>query len=279
MTPTVAPIVDCQFLADHPEAVIADVRWYLDGRSGYDAFLADHISGAVWVDLDSDLSCHDLAADEGRHPLPDPEHFAQAMSRLGIADESLVVAYDDAGGLSAGRLVVMLRMLGVNAALLNGGFAAWQDQQRTTDAGSAPAAMQGTTPGFTARPFPTESLANPLVDQAVLLDARSRERFVGQANAVDPRPGHIPGARSAPWSAVLNPDGTFRSAQDLQSYFAALGVTDETSSSAIAYCGSGVSACMNILAAERAGFRPLRLYVASWSGWSANPRNLVQTGE
>jgi thiosulfate/3-mercaptopyruvate sulfurtransferase len=271
----IPPIVDASFLAEHPHAVLADVRWYLDGRDGRAAYEAAHLPGAVWIDLDRDLAAHDRPADEGRHPFPSPNDFADAMGRRGIGDDSIVVAYDDTGGLTAGRLVVMLRMLGRDAAVLDGGLLAW-----TGTLQSGPGA-QPQPAHFTAAPWPADRFAS--ADDAAalglaggpLLDGRARERFTGEVTMADPRPGHIPGARNAPWAAVLA-EGHVRSAEELRGHYASLGVT--AGSEAIAYCGSGVSACMNVLAMERAGFEPPRLYVASWSGWSSDPDRPAELG-
>jgi thiosulfate/3-mercaptopyruvate sulfurtransferase len=272
----VPPIVDAAFLAEHPHAVLADVRWYLDGRDGRAAFEVGHLPGAVWVDVDLDLAAHDLPATEGRHPLPTPEHFAAAMGRLGIGDSSLVVAYDDTGGLTAGRLVVMLRMLGHDAALLDGGLGAWTGALQTGPGrGPEPAT-------FTPVPWPVDRLADAddttrlAAAGGAVLDARVHERFTGEVTAIDPRPGHIPGARSAPWNAVLDARGHVRPVDELREHYRALGVAD--GSDTVAYCGSGVSACLNVLAVEHAGFAPPRLYVASWSGWSADPQREVELG-
>jgi thiosulfate/3-mercaptopyruvate sulfurtransferase len=277
-------VVDAAFLAEHPHAVLADVRWYLDGRDGHAAFEAGHLPGAVWVDLDHDLAA-DPAADglaptAGRHPFPTPERFAAAMGRLGIGDDSLVVAYDDTGGLTAGRLVVMLRMLGRDAALLDGGLTVWATAHPDSlqqGAGRVPEPAV-----FTPRPWPehrlagADDVARAVADGAAVLDARARERFTGEVTAIDPRPGHIPGARSAPWSDVLGPDARMRGADELRAHYAALGVHD--GADAVAYCGSGVSACLNVLGLEQAGFDPPRLYVASWSGWSADPAREAELG-
>ena len=128
----IPPIVDVDWLKNHPEAVLADVRWYLDGRSGAQAYASGHLPGAVFLDIDTDLSAPP-SAEGGRHPLPDPEDFASAMVDAGISDDSVVVAYDDFGGFSAGRLVWMLRSLGVDAALLDGGIDAWDGPLSTEE--------------------------------------------------------------------------------------------------------------------------------------------------
>jgi thiosulfate/3-mercaptopyruvate sulfurtransferase len=277
----IPPFVDAEFVATHPAAVLADVRWYLDGRDGRAAFESGHIADAVWVDLDDHLAGSGQPDTEGRHPFPAPATFAASMGSLGIANETVVIAYDDTGGLTAGRLAVMLRMLGCNAAVLAGGLGAWTGPVET-GAGRTPAPVD-----FTAVDWPTDRLASAddvariVADGGVAIDARSHERFLGDVVQIDKVGGHIPGARSAPWSAVL--DGAAvsnklgpRSAADLRDYFQHLGIDDNQE--VVAYCGSGVSACMNVLAMERAGFAAPRLYVASWSGWSADPDRKAATG-
>jgi thiosulfate/3-mercaptopyruvate sulfurtransferase len=271
----IAPFVDAEFVRSHPDAVLADVRWYLDGRDGRAAFESAHLPGAVWVDLDHQLAGHDRPVTEGRHPFPTPAAFAAAMGELGITNDSLVVAYDDTGGLTAGRLAVMLRMLGCHAAVLEGGLGAWPGEVETGP-GRAP-----TPATFALTDWPADRLAS-VADIARLtaaggavLDARSLERFRGDVAQIDKRPGHIPGARNAPWSSVLNADATVRSPEALRTYYRDLGADGET----IAYCGSGVSACMNVLAMEHAGLATPRLYVASWSGWSADPQREAALGD
>jgi thiosulfate/3-mercaptopyruvate sulfurtransferase len=257
--------------------VLVDVRWYLDGRDGRAAYEAGHLPGAVWVDLDRDLAGHGLPAIEGRHPLPTPEAFAAAMGALGIGDDTLVVAYDDTGGLTAGRLVVMLRMLGRDAAMLNGGLRAWTGPVET-------GLVQPTSATFTPAPWPADRLVDADTTAAAaaagtaVIDARPYERFTGEVAMIDPRPGHIPGARSAPWSAVLDTDGRLLPVERLRAHYAALGVNQHDGDT-IAYCGSGVSACMNAVALEHAGFAPPRLFVASWSGWSADTHRPAALGD
>lgn len=189
----IAPVVE----TPPPGAVVVDVRWYLDGTDGRAAYQAGHLPGAVWADLDTQLAAHDRPATEGRHPFPSAQAFAAAMGALGIGDDTVVVAYDDSGGLTAGRLVVMLRMIGHDAALLDGGLAAW------TAAGNPVESGPGRTPepaAFTPVQWPTTRLAtadDALVHAAnggAVLDARAPERFTGEVILVDPRPGHVPGA-------------------------------------------------------------------------------------
>lgn len=261
--------------------VLADVRWYLDGRDGHAAFQQAHLPGAVWVDLDRQLAAHGGPVGEGRHPFPTPDAFAAAMSELGIGDDTVVVAYDDTGGLTAGRMVTMLRMLGRDAAVLDGGLAAWTVAGYPVATGPEPAPAPAV---FTAQPWPADRLAS--ADEAAahaaagapVLDARAHERFTGEQALIDPRPGHVPGARSAPWAAVLGADGHLLPPEHLREHFTALGAADE-GADPITYCGSGVSACMNIVAMEHAGLTPPRLYVASWSGWSAQPDRPAELGD
>ena len=276
--PSIPPIVDEAWVRAAQAAgqgrgadlVLADVRRYFDGRDGRAAFEERHIAGAVWVDLETDLADLQQPATAGRHPLPGPDAFARAMGALGIGDDTTVVAYDDTGGMTAGRMVVMLRVLGHRAALLDGGLRGWTG---STESGPA---RRPAPRSFTPRPWPPEVLVGAdevgraIAGGGVVLDARSAERFRGEPSALDSRPGHIPGARSAPWGAVLDSStGRFRSAELLAQHYRSLGV--ESADDVIAYCGSGVSACVNMLAMEHAGLGTPRLYVPSWSGWSADP--------
>lgn len=282
--PDLDPVIDFraleQLMDSGRRVVLADVRWYLDGRDGHAAYLERHLRGAVFVDLDEALARHDLPATDGRHPLPDPVAFAATMERLGIDDRTTVVAYDDTGGMTAGRLVVMLRMLGRDAALLDGGLdAAVADGLPTA---SGPGDVPAGAGSFTPSAWPASRLADAdavvaAIDAGgIVIDARSPERFSGEVALIDPRPGHIPGARNAPWDAVLDPVTRRMLPSDrLRSHFAACGISDDTE--VIAHCGSGVSTCINLLALERAGLPAGRLFVASFSGWSADPHRPVAT--
>jgi thiosulfate/3-mercaptopyruvate sulfurtransferase len=267
------PVVDQDWVRAHrDEVVLADVRWYLDGRSGRAAYQAGHLPGAVFVDLDRALARPATPAD-GRHPLPDPETFAAAMAELGIGDRTTVIAYDDAGGVIAARLVWMLRNTGHAAALLDGGITAYAGDLDRAES-RRPAAT------FTPRPWPAERLAD--IEDAsnpsfVVLDARERPRYRGDTEPVDPRPGHIPGARSLPCRENLDANGRFLPVGDLRRRFTDAGVTDN--SSVVSYCGSGVTACHNLVALEHAGFRPGRLYPGSWSQYSADPSRPAAVGD
>lgn len=272
------PVVTLDEIADYPDAVVADVRWYLDGRDGHDAYTAGHLPGAVFVSLDRDLAAHALPAVEGRHPLPTPLAFALAMGALGIGDGTTVIAYDDTGGMTAGRLVVMLRMLGHDAALLDGGMAAFDGELMPGD-GAVPEHLDFTPKDWPADRTATtdETIAIASRPDGVVLDARATPRFTGEVTAIDPRPGHIPGATSAPWSDVLDATtGRFKSPDELREHFARLGAVD--ASDVVGSCGSGVSTCINIIAMEHAGLRPARLYAASFSGYAADANRDVELG-
>lgn len=300
----IEPFVDVDWLVRHRgEVVVADCRWYLDGRSGRAAYEAGHLPGAVFVDLETALTGHADPAEAGRHPLPEPEAFAAALGDLGIGDDDTVVAYDDAGGAIAARLVWMLRVTGHEAALLDGGLDAWSGE---LEAGAAVDIRSGHRAkgrppgrggGFTARPWPVERLATieevaaasratsaPGGDPAtaasrvasappILIDARQRERFEGEPDEVDPQAGHIPGALSVPCRENVGADGRLLPARQLRARLD-FGPTTEV----ISYCGSGVTACLNLLAMEQAGLGPGRLFPGSWSQWSRDPARPVQTG-
>ena len=209
------------------------------------------------VDLDRDLAAPGSDAD-GRHPLPTPEAFAEALGRAGIGDDDAVVAHDDAGGVFAARLVWMLRATGADAALLDG-------------VPGAPGRLRAPV-ARTPRPWPADLLAGPqdvLDERLVLVDARPRERFDGAPDPLDPRPGHLPGARSLPCRESLDETGRLRPDEELRERFVAAGV--EPGADVVAYCGSGVTACHDLLVAEHLGLGRGRLYPGSWSQWASDP--------
>ncbi|WP_067495813.1 sulfurtransferase [Actinoplanes sp. TFC3] len=267
------PVVDLAWVQEHPDRVVlADVRWYLDGRSGWEAFLRGHLPGAVFVDLDEWLAAPASPA-EGRHPLPDPAVFAEGLGKAGIKDENIIIAYDDSGGVVAARLVWMLRATGREAALLDGGLRTYRGKIETGPPTRTPEV-------FSVRPWPNDRLASP--DEvagrgsAVVLDARDAARYRGDTEPVDPRAGHIPGARNLPCRDNLDESGRFLPVAELRERFAGVGV--RAGSDVISYCGSGVTACHNLLALEHAGLGTGRLYPGSWSQWSAADRPAA-TGE
>jgi thiosulfate/3-mercaptopyruvate sulfurtransferase len=264
------PLVAGDWLAAHlPEVRVVDIRWYLDGRSGLAAYESGHIAGAVWLDIDTDLSAPASPAD-GRHPLPSDADFAAALGRVGIAEGQPVVAYDDAGGSNAARLWWLLHVLDEPVAVLDGGLAAWPGELSTEIPTFAPVTRK-------VRPWPARRFRDTDAVRAVaaVLDARSGERYAHGDPAIDPRPGHIPGARSAPWAGNLDPaTGRFLDAATLRDRYATLGATGDV----VAYCGSGVTACHTLLALEVAGITDTALYPGSWSQWGADPSRPAETG-
>jgi thiosulfate/3-mercaptopyruvate sulfurtransferase len=268
------PLVDAAWLADHlddADLVVVDVRWYLDGRSGRDAYDTGHIPGSVFVDLDSVLSSAPSPAG-GRHPLPDPDRFAADLGRLGIGDAIRVVAYDDTGGITAGRLWWMLDALGRDVAVLDGGIDSWVGALSTVPV-ERPAATFTPAPWPANRIISSDELDAALGGNLVILDARSPDRYA-HGGPVDPRPGHVPGARSAPATDNLA-DGRLRPTGELAERYSSLGADER---SVVAYCGSGVSACIDLLALRLAGMPDGRLFVGSWSAWGADENRPAEEG-
>src|SRR4051794_41022775 len=273
--PGVPPVVDSAWVRARGDVVLADVRWYLDGRSGRAAYDAGHLPGAVFVDLERRLAAPGSDAG-GRHPLPSPESFAEGMSSLGIADDSVVVAYDDAGGVIAARLVWMLRAVGAGAALLDGGLEAW-DGPLSAEPVSRPRAR------FTSRPWPAARLASiedAATGDAVLLDARPRERYLGLSDdPVDPRPGHIPGARSLPARENVGDSSRLLPAEALRKRLAGGGVASEADAGRrVSAPGSGVTACHRLLVMEDAGLGGGRVFPGSYWQGGRDPAGPGATG-
>ncbi|WP_178946130.1 sulfurtransferase [Kocuria sp. TGY1127_2] len=263
---------DQLLLGSDLEVRVADVRWYLDGRSGSAAFASGHLPEATFVDLDTVLAAP-ATAESGRHPLPDPETFAAGMEAAGIAENTVVIAYDDASGGSASRLVWLLRATGHTATLLDGGIQAWARQHGAdaleTGAGDEIPAPAGSfrrtpvNPEWLATMHDAETAAS---DGLPLLDSRAPERYRGEVEPMDPWAGHIPGALNVFHAENIGTDGHFLAAVDLRKRFGEAGVDGDTEP--IVYCGSGVTACHNLVALEAAGLHG-RLYPGSWSQYSA----------
>jgi thiosulfate/3-mercaptopyruvate sulfurtransferase len=266
-------------LARDPVPVLLDVRWRLGGPPGIDSYRQGHLPGAVFIDLDRDLSGSPGPA--GRHPLPDPAVFQAAMRAAGVSRDRPVVVYDDGDATVAARGWWTLRYFGHrDVRVLDGGYRAW--------AGAAPTSLAVTTaePAPAPGDFSAEPGHMPVLDAAaaqmaartgLLLDARAGERYRGEIEPVDSVAGHIPGAVSAPTVGNVNPDGTFRDAAELAARFAALGAVPGAGTPVAAYCGSGVTAAHEVLALMLAGL-PAALYVGSWSNWVADPARPVATG-
>jgi thiosulfate/3-mercaptopyruvate sulfurtransferase len=246
--------------------VLADVRWSLDGSVGRDTYLAGHLPGAVFVDLETVLS-DPPSAGGGRHPLPAPGRFAAGLGALGVGHDDVVVAYDQGPGTVAARLAWMLRVLGQPAAVLEGGVAAWPGPLETGDVRRAPVRRA-------VLEWPPERLADAgTVDrlrrapEAAVVDAREPERFRGEVEPVDARAGHVPGAVNVPASANVDEHGHLRDLEDLRERYASAGAlgADEV----VVYCGSGVTATHDLLVLDLLGVSG-RLYPGSWSAWSAD---------
>jgi thiosulfate/3-mercaptopyruvate sulfurtransferase len=260
-----------------------DVRWRLaDPEAGARAFAAGHLPGAVFLDVDRDLAAPP-GRGPGRHPLPDTATFTQTLERIGVGDQSRVVAYDDAGGAVAARLWFLLRYFGHDGgAVLDGGIQAWQAAGLPLTA-DPPPPLPSPPPRFHARPRPQlavdrRELTTRLARGALLLDARQAERFRGETEPVDPRAGHIPGARSAPFADNLAAAaGPFRTPAALRERYQRLGASDQRD--ILCYCGSGVTACHDLLALTLAGFETAVLYEGSWSDWCGDLAAEVATGE
>lgn len=262
------PLVSAEWLADNLDTVhVFDSRSYLDGRSGPEAFARGHIPTAVFVSLDDDVS-GPPAQPGGRHPFPTPEHFAAAMSRLGYSGAKPAVIYDDAGGGMAARLWFMLTLLAIPAAVLDGGLQAWEGGLEQGEVHPTPAV-------FEAEPWPTERLvdadqvAKRIDDGGIVIDARNRSRYIGKPNRIDPRFGHIPGAINIAWEDNIDDITALMQTTEQLSHRYVEVLESGEGPTPVAYCGSGVTACHDILALTLLGV-DADLYVGSWSEWGAD---------
>jgi len=278
---SVPPIVDAGWLSERlvtdPTVTICHVGSTMAGPDPADDFEHRHLPGSRFVSLDEALAAPPSGT-AGRHPLPSPDAFALALGELGVTDDATVVAYDDRGGAFAGRLVWMLRIVGQRAALLGGGIEGWiADSNREVEHG--PAAV--TPVERTVHDWPLDALADAVDvaqhvrDGGVVIDSRDPARYAGEFEPIDPVAGHVPGAANLLFNDNLDADGRFRSTDELRARFAPVVADDDRP---IVYCGSGVTACHNALAMEHAGFGRPRVYVGSWSGWTADPDRAIATG-
>ena len=262
-----------------PSLVIVDVRHDLrDAQAGEAAYAKSHLPGARFAHIDRDLSGKTTGRN-GRHPLPTPEAAAEVLGRLGIDGTRQVVAYDQGDGMYASRLWWMLRWLGHDkAAVLDGGFAKWQREGRPVASDVRPVQKATFVPGPVRVTLNATGIAASIPrHDLVLLDARSAERYRGEVEPIDPVAGHIPGALNRPSSRNVSADGTFRPARELRSEFDAM-LHGRRPEDVVHYCGSGISACHNLLAMAVAGYPLTRLYPGSWSEWSADPKRPVARG-
>ena len=277
-------LIDAHSLAALPatDVLIVDCRFALaDAGKGERDFLQAHVPGAVYASLDRDLS--DLSrTGMGRHPLPAVESFALTLSGWGWRQGQRMVAYDDAGGaLAAARLWWMLAGVGIAASVLDGGWQAWVQAGLPVEHGAA-APRRATPVALRFDPKRVvyyeelESLRGQ--PSTLLLDARAAPRFRGDSEPLDRVAGHVPGARNRPFSANLAGDGRFKPADTLRAEFAAL-LGTHAPGDVVHMCGSGVTACHNLLAMEAAGLLGSRLFAPSWSGWCSDPARAVATGD
>jgi thiosulfate/3-mercaptopyruvate sulfurtransferase len=300
MDAATSPLVSVERLAawldESNPPVVVDLRWYL-GRpgDGHAAYVAGHIPGAIFLDLDDDLADPNGFGAPGRHPLPDPAAFASRLAAAGIGDGARVVGYDDVGGWVAARLWWMLDNLGFGrrgiageyAGVLDGGIGAWMASGRPVST-SVEAAPKG------AGKAPTLTLAGPwtrVIDRGelrrrlgtlTLLDARGAPRYRGEVEPVDPIPGHIPTAISAPYDANLDADGKLLASEALRERYAEFGITEDGAAAAretVVSCGSGTSATHHSLAMRLAGLPDPILYVGSYSDWSRSGEPIATGAE
>jgi thiosulfate/3-mercaptopyruvate sulfurtransferase len=259
-------IFDCRF-------DLANVHW------GEAQFAAAHLPGAQYLHLDRDLSSAITPA-SGRHPLPDPDVFARRLGALGVDADCQLVAYDQGNGGHAARLWWLARWIGVaRVAVLDGGFAAWRAAGLPVDAGARHRAPRTLTARLRPDSWVTGEQLDALRNRpgTLLVDARGAERFAGRNETIDPVAGHVPGARNRPFLDNLGADGRFLPADELRRRWTTL-LGALPASAVISMCGSGVTACHNVLALEHAGLPGARLYAGSWSEWIRDPRHPVATG-
>ena len=273
-------LVTVEELAAHPEWRVFDCRHDLKNTEyGRQAYARGHISGALFLHLDEDLSG---AADgsNGRHPLPEVADFARRMSDCGVDASTQVVAYDNEGGIFASRLWWLLRWLGhERVAVLDGGLAGWKRSKRALEESAPVVAPRVFTPRSRDMTVGVgQVLAGLESPQMLILDARSPERFRGENETLDPVGGHIPGAVNRFYFENLDDAGCyFKRPEELRSDFTAL-LAGRPPSEVVQQCGSGVTACHNLLAMELAGLPGSKLYPGSWSEWCADPARPVARG-
>lgn len=265
-----------QRLSSGPPRIL-DVRWTLAAPDGSAAYRAGHIPGAVYVDLDAELSDHSVPG-RGRHPLPSAESLQDSARRWGLHPGDPVVVYDDWNSQAAGRAWWLLRAAGLtDVRILDGGWSAWQAAGLPTESGDVtPQRGSVIIATLDAMPVATadEVAAQSESTTHAVLDARATARYRGDEEPLDPRAGHIPGAVSAPTADNVTAEGTFRPAADLRTRFAELGAGHVP---VTVYCGSGITAAHEIAALAIAGYEAT-LFPGSWSEWSNDPKRPVATG-
>jgi thiosulfate/3-mercaptopyruvate sulfurtransferase len=263
-----------------PDLIVVDCRFnLLDPAAGRVAWQAGHIPGAVFADLNEQLSATVSAAAGGRHPLPDARALCRTLGQLGIGNHSQVVAYDDASGMLAGRLWWLLRWLGhTRVAVLDSGLPAWEaaGQSLSTDPQTPPPQQFQGEPGQMPVVDAAELAAGLGDGRRRLVDVRTSVRFRGQSEPIDKLAGHVPGAINLPLERNLNASGSFRSAVELAELYQPY-LDGGSAGSLVLMCGSGVSACHSLLALDEAGLPGAALYPGSWSDWISDPSRPVAT--
>jgi thiosulfate/3-mercaptopyruvate sulfurtransferase len=263
---------------DDPDCVVFDCRFSLDkAERGREDYRRAHIPNARYAHLDDDLA-DPKGPDTGRHPLPDLERFAAWLGGQGVTAGRQVVAYDDGGGAVASRLWWLMRWVGHDAAaVLDGGWQAWLDGGYPTDDAIPEIDAVTFLPHADGSAWVDAAQVAAAVDEAGLqiVDARATTRFIGAKEPIDPVAGHIPGALNLPFAQNLDQQGRFRSPAELQALYRDLLGDRVTARNVIHMCGSGVTACHNLLAMELAGMTGSRLYVGSWSDWITDPARPV----
>jgi len=256
--------------------VLLDVRYKLGDPEGLAHYLEGHLPGAVYVDLDTELA-GPPSREQGRHPLPALTDLQRSARRWGINAGDPVVIYDDWGGMAAARAWWLLRWAGVSdVRVLDGGLAGWIAAGHPIDT-DVPEPEEGNVElAGGALPVLDADQAEALARTGVLLDARAGERYRGEVEPIDPKAGHIPGARTVPTAENLDHRGLFRPAAELRERFAAAGAGERTTVGV--YCGSGVTAAHEVLALASVGI-PAALYPGSWSQWSGDDSRPVATGD
>jgi len=269
---TLISVSDLAQHLDDPAFVIFDCRHELTNPEfGTAAYAQSHIPGARFAHLDRNLAAP-LTGRNGRHPLPDPKVFAEWLSCMGVSNDNQVIGYDNAGGVYASRLWWMLRWIGhKNVAVLDGGWQAWIEAGHPVTAEVPTPRPAKVTVNVQETPVDAKYVLDNLQSPAfVLIDARANDRFRGQNETIDPVGGHIPGAMNRFFKDNLTAQGLFKSPQQLRDEFRLL-LDTVTPEKIVSQCGSGVTACHNLLAMEIAGLRGGRLYPGSWSEWIADP--------
>jgi thiosulfate/3-mercaptopyruvate sulfurtransferase len=269
-------VTAADLLAGKGRVVLLDVRWALGDDQGREKYLAGHLPGAVFVDLETELA-DPPSPEAGRHPLPSLQRLQSAARRWGIRNGDAVVAYDATGGLAAARAWWLLRWGGLpEVRLLDGGVDAWVRADGRLESGDVvPEPGDVTLTGGGMPVLSIDHAAALPASGGVLLDARAAERYRGEVEPIDPRAGHVPGAVSAPTTANLEPDGTFLRMTELVDRFVTLGVGPRTTVGV--YCGSGVNAAHEVAALAAAGIEAA-LWPGSWSQWAADPSRPASTG-